>query len=175
MEIKKRQFPTHDFWIFINLSCRRWPISDWYKVCYYSSKRIYSFCWNKKRIYFVQEQTDNYTTHPTLGDVKREQSVTRMLRSKHQHKLKTVSTEGKSADAQVCVHVLYVCVCTSVFKVNPVIHGGFCHCHSGPFHISPAYASGTFYFICLPSTKVWMIDGPTSASLCPFIKWPVLG
>lgn len=75
----------------------------------------------------------------------------------------------------VYVHMLCLRLHASVcFRWIPyLMSGGLCHCHSGLFHISPAYAPRTFYFICLPYSKVWVIDRPTSASLCPFINCPV--
>lgn len=41
-----------------------------------------------------------------------------------------------------------------------------------PYHSSPTCAPSTFYFICLPETKVSMTDVPASASLslAPLIK-----
>lgn len=79
-----------------------------------------------------------------------------------------------SAEWCLCKYVS-VCLHKSGFRwISSLKSEDFRHCHSSPFHISPAYETGTFYFICLPSAKVWMIDGPTSASLCPFIRCPVL-
>lgn len=78
----------------------------------------------------------------------------------------------RESDADKSIQYVSVCMCVhqSVLGGPCSMSGGLCHCHSSPFHISPAYAPGTFYFICLPYTKVWVIDGPTSASLWPFIN-----